>query len=391
MDTNNYRTRTIFMEADNRKVGGIWPVGLDIGYSGVKTFSGNAITCFPAYAAESMGQSRISVAGTGDTRNIQYRDENGVVWDVGAGAQNRISVSDTSAGSLAIYGRSRYYSPMYKVIMRVGIACGIRKNACGNPAGKTLKIQTGLPPKYMASDTADLLDVMCGHHEFEVRFGDEPWEPFSFTLGREDVALIDQPEGTLFSISTDRNMKLMPDAVRYFSSRMLIIDPGFGTMDMFPMIRQTVNRDLCQTFPELSMKQVLKDTADEIFQRYNFEVAVPAMQQFLESGQIIKREGRKYSRVPFGDILEKHSMKICNQAIDRIMEIYNPPVEFDYLVLTGGTGEAWKDYFTNNEYLQDCETVTILPGNQGDPTLPYLLSNVRGYFIYALSRFAAQA
>lgn len=71
------------------------------------------------------------------------------------------------------------------------------------------------------------------------------------------------------------------------------------------------------------------------------------------------------------------------------MEIYNPPVEFDYLVLTAGTGEAWKEYFFNHPCFKDSGTVQVLPGNYGDPTLPWLFSNARGYFVYALSRAAA--
>ena len=69
------------------------------------------------------------------------------------------------------------------------------------------------------------------------------------------------------------------------------------------------------------------------------------------------------------------------------MEIYNPPMEFDYMAITGGTGAAWSSYIRNSEYFKDCDTVKIISGNQGDPTLPYIFSNVRGYYIYALSRF----
>ena len=179
MITAQYRTKTIFMEADNKKVPGVWPVGLDIGYSGVKVFSGNSIVCFPSYASVSSVESRISIASDtdDDSRSIMYMDEHGTIWDVGADAQDMISVSDTSAGSLAIYGRSRYYSPMFKVIMRVGIAAGIRTNRFGGPEGKTLKIQTGLPPKYIISDTADLLSVMAGHHVFKVKSEAETGHP----------------------------------------------------------------------------------------------------------------------------------------------------------------------------------------------------------------------
>ena len=392
MITAQYRTKTIFMEADNKKVPGVWPVGLDIGYSGVKVFSGNAIVCFPSYASVSSVESRISIASDtdDDSRSIMYMDEHGTIWDVGADAQDMISVSDTSAGSLAIYGRSRYYSPMFKVIMRVGIAAGIRTNRFGGPEGKALKIQTGLPPKYIISDTADLLSVMAGHHVFKVKFGSGDWESFDFILSEQDISIMDQPEGTLFSIATDRDIRLTKNAARYFNANLLIVDPGFGTLDLFPMFKKKIDRDACQTYPELGMKQVLKDTANEILRRHNFEVSVPAMQKFLETGLVYKREGRRITKVPFDDILEACSRAVCDKTVDKIFEVYGPTLEFDYIVLTGGTGEAWFKMFQENEYLKDCGTVQVIPGNYGDESLPWLFSNVRGYFIFMVTRFAAR-
>lgn len=228
--------------------------------------------------------------------------------------------------------------------------------------------------------------VLSGHHAFSVKFGNGAWIDFDFTLDYNDIGIIDQPQGTLFSIATNPEMRLLPDAKKYFTSRVLVIDPGFGTVDIFPMNKKNTKRDDCQTFAELGMKQVLKLTSDDIFKQFNFEVSVPAMQSYLESGQVIKREGRKTSKVGFDDILEKNSKLVCNEVIEKIVNIYDPAMSFDYMVLTGGTGAAWSSYFRNSEYFKECETMQIISGNQGDPSLPYLYSNVRGYYIFALSR-----
>lgn len=363
-----------------------WTIGLDIGYSGVKVFSGNTAVCFPSYAIQNNSETRINLGQAEDERSIRYHDSEGD-WEVGAIAQNMISVTDTSAGSMAIYGRSRYFSPMFKVIARVGIAAGIRQNRFGDPDGKQIKIQTGLPPKYLKSDTADLKAALTGVHEFSVKFGNSKWENYKIEIKPEDIGVIDQPEGTIFSVSTDSSMRLLPDAKSYFSGRTLVADPGFGTLDLFPMIQGSVNRDNCQTFTEFGMKQILKQTADEIFDRYNFEISIPAMQQYLESGMVIKKDGRKLSKVSFDDILENASKDVCNKAIEKIMEIYNPPLEFDNMIITGGTGAAWSSYIRNSEYFKECDTVKIVSGNQGDQSLPYIFSNARGYYILAFSQY----
>ena len=387
MLTKNYRTRTAFRDMDNKlRSETCWPIGLDIGYSGVKTCSGNMISCFPSYAAQNKYETRLLLGGEEDERRILYRDDETGEWEVGALAQNSISASDSTAGSMAIYGRSRYYSPMFKVIARVGLAAGLLSNRYGTPSGKKIQVITGLPPKYLKSASADLKTVLSGHHVFSVKFGNGAWIDFDFTLDYNDIGIIDQPQGTLFSIATNPEMRLLPDAKKYFTSRVLVVDPGFGTVDIFPMNKKNTKRDDCQTFAELGMKQVLKLTSDDIFKQFNFEVSVPAMQSYLESGQVIKREGRKTSKVGFDDILEKNSKLVCNEVIEEIVNIYDPAMSFDYMVLTGGTGAAWSSYFRNSEYFKECETMQIISGNQGDPSLPYLYSNVRGYYIFALSR-----
>lgn len=390
MDVQQYRTRTVFKASNNRKAEKVWDIGLDIGYSAVKVYSGNMIACFPSYATSvSPSLTQVSMAGTEQAeQSIRYRDEHGNVWSVGAAAQDAIEPSDTSAGSNAIYGRERYYTPLFTVLLCTGLAAGMRKNQYGNPDGKRLHVVTGLPPKYFVYDKPMLMEVMCREYHFDVSFGAGDWEHFDIQLTPDDVDILDQPEGTLFSISANSNMGFTPDAQKYFSSKVLIMDPGFGTLDLFPLINGVVNRDNSQTFPEFGMKRVFADTCNEILETMHCEISVPALQQFLKSGYVRKREGMKTTKAPFADILEKHSRDVCFKALDKVIEIYNPTLSYDYFVITGGTGEAWTDYIVNSDYFKDSDAVKIVPGNQGDPSLDYLFSNARGYYIYAFSKSA---
>ena len=50
MDTKKFRTGTDIIERDNGKLNGIWPIGLDLGYSGVKMLAPNKAARFPSYA-----------------------------------------------------------------------------------------------------------------------------------------------------------------------------------------------------------------------------------------------------------------------------------------------------------------------------------------------------
>ncbi len=386
METREYKTRTMFKEVQNPALSpDKWCIGLDIGYSSVKGYGQNALVCFPAFAIENSGSTQINFGyAPSDNFAIQYKDEDGIVWNVGASAQDSISASDTSAGSLSAYGRHRYASPMFKVLLRTGLAACMRKNAYGDPMGKELVIQTGLPPKYMDNDKDDFMEIMLGHHKFAVNFGINDWEEFDFTLAPRNIRpIIAQPMGTMLSIATTKDIKPSVDAVQYFNSKVLIMDAGFGTLDFFPMIKGQITTAACETDENLGMKRVLKDTATEIQERYKFEVSVPAMQQYLETGVIPAKVGKAYKNTAFKDILEKHSRDICYKALEKLQSAYTI-YDYQYLVVTGGTCAAWSNFIREHEVIKESDTIKVVSGNQGDPSLPYIFSNVRGYFIYAL-------
>ena len=52
----------------------------------------------------------------------------------------------------------------------------------------------------------------------------------------------------------------------------------------------------------------------------------------------------------------------------------------DNLVMTGGTGAAWFPIFEEKlQGLISADALTLIPGNIMNLSLPYYLSNVRGY------------
>ena len=83
----------------------------------------------------------------------------------------------------------------------------------------------------------------------------------------------------------------------------------------------------------------------------------------MEKGTIpvSNRKLRTSVNIQFGDILEECSREIAMRAIDKIDELYDL-VDYDYLILTGGTGEAWYGYF--KDAYKGMSNLTIIPGNQ---------------------------
>ena len=380
--TANFKTKTIFTKRKNEDVDGIWAIALDIGYSAVKGFSNNSVFCFPSYARKITSQI-LSFDNT-QSNDIQYRDdETNEIWAVGSSAQDMIVSGEARDSIMELYGRNRYFSEIFKVITRVGMGIGMLNDEYGYSSRKKIMLQTGLPPAYLRSDTALLKDALSGLHKFSIKFGNQEWVSFNFVLPMENIFVMPQPMGTLLSVSTDNKGKQIQDAVKYFKSSVLIFDPGFGTLDVFNMRNSLI--ESTETFDNLGMKRVLEETINLILAKYQQEISIPEMQKYLLTGQIKchNRKNRSTSMVSFADLLSDANKKTCYEALSKIDNIYNGLYDHDYLIITGGTGAAWNEII--RDYYKDMKTLKIVSGNQND-NLPYIFSNVRGYYLYLVNK-----
>lgn len=377
MHTQDFQTKTLFLERKNPGVDNAWGIALDIGYSGVKGFSSNKVYCFPAFARKCIGQPL--ALGEPGKKDIQYKDEHGTLWNVGYLAQNSISSDDSNDSLSSLYGRNRYFSPMFLVLARTGLAIGMMQNQFGNPIGKKLILQTGLPPAYLKTDSEYLKDVLAAEHSFSVKVGADAWRHFHFSLSRDNIHIMAQPMGSFLSAALDNNSKQVPDANRYFKSNVLIFDAGFGTVDIYDIKHRQVASS--QSFDDLGMKAVLTRTSAEIYRKYGIDIPVHAMQKCLQDGYIktFDRRAMTTKKEPFDDILQSCSKEVCNEAIERLKTMYNNLLDYDYLLVTGGTGAAW---FTQiSQHFAGMESLNIIGGNQND-TLSHIFSNVRGYYLF---------
>lgn len=385
MKTSDFKTRTEIIERSFPGPENHWVLGLDIGYSAVKGMSPNKIFCFPAYARP-IPEGRV-VLKEPDETDIRYRDSSGS-WVVGNLAYDEISHLDNADSENELFGRIRYYSPLFKVIARTGIALGLMKNSFGKPAGKKIVIQAGLPPKY-ETDAPVVKEVLSGEHEFELKLGKGPWHRFKFTLEENDINIMPQPLGSLISASVDSFGRQLPSARNYFSSRVIIFDPGFGTTDDYTIHKGNVVSS--ETFPDLGMKEVFSRTCRDIKKAFNVTLSLPEFQNHLDSGTIklLNKRAMKTEIRSFQDILLKNSRAVCNDTIERMKSIHDYFYEYDYIIATGGTYDAWASVF--NETFKDMKDLQVISANVNDTSLSNVYSNVRGYYFYLVNRIGSKA
>ena len=383
IDTKEFRTKTVFVERNNGDLPDVWEIALDIGYSSVKVFSPNMVAMFPSYAKKKNVER--GTIGTLPKEFIRYKDlETGEMWLVGQAAQDNIELQDTSDSEAALYGRERYTDPMFAVIARTGLGIAMLENEYGVHGDRPICVQTGLPPEYMRGDKRLLVESLSGRHHFSLRLGWKKEVEFDFTIDPENVFVMSQPMGTLFSVAVDSNHQFVPNASDIFEKNTFVFDAGFGTLDPFPIKNHQLQKS--ETFPDLGMHQILKETCDEIYEKYGQEIPVHAMQRYLDRTTVRCFDQKTFASkdMPFDDILEEASNRICDMALNKIAQIY-PLYEYDYFIVTGGTGAAWSKRI--KERLKNMETLEIIDGGRNDD-LPAVFANARGYYMYRYSKIA---
>jgi plasmid segregation protein ParM len=373
----DFKTKTIIKAKESPSSDGKFLVGIDVGYSGCKVFSQNKIALFPCYARQIDGEL---IAASYEDTDILYQDaKTKKIWAVGETAIGMMSSRETNDNSVSMYSRSRYEDPMFMVILRTGLALGMMSNAHGGADGKELYVETGLPAAYMMDEYA-LRDAFCQNHEFALKVGNAPWQKFSINLDEDHVFVTSQPKGTLYSSIINEKGEFVANSTKILKSRALIFDAGFNTLDLVRNMNGIIDNN-CISYDDLGMKAVFTETATAIEKKHHEHIEIPYMQYVLRTGvlQGYDRKARATVDIDVAGILADKNEEVCRRAINKIRGMYNDLLDMDYLVVTGGTGEAWWNIIKDE--FKGLRTLTVLSGNENSD-LPFTFSNVRGYYFH---------
>lgn len=385
MRTADFVPKTLVMPRQNRKPTGFWPCGIDWGYSGIKGMSPNKVFTLPNCAIKADNVKELGEPGPTD---IVIRDGDGT-WFVGDQALALMSDGGGMNYEMEMYGRNRYFSPVFRALVKAGLAFALSGNQFGywSPENEKIVLQTGLPPRYRNADSADFREALAGKYDFEMRVGNAPFMRYRFEITQECIFIMDQAMGALASSIMDSTGRPVPSQAKIMRQKTLCLDPGFKTLDVYNISSGAI-LGAPQTYDNLGMQEVYTRASAEIMNRYGKEMSVPAMQAAAKNGYFnaFNRRQMTTEKVFFGDILERANMSVCNDAITKILNNWNYLQDHDNLVITGGTGDAWFPIIS--ERLRGMGNLSIISSNRNDTSLSNVFGNVRGYYFYLVERLA---
>lgn len=383
MDARALRTQQEIIARRNMTLPRKWVLGIDAGFSSLKGIAPNKYFCFPSFARKLEERGLLAFS---NEKDILYRDESGT-YLVGTSAQNQISSDDTNETETELYARNRYSNKKYKVVIATGMAIGISENLYGRKSDEQeIIIQTGLPTAYIAQDKKSIIKAFSEHYVFELKIGMGNWKKYDIQVKPENVYVMPQPAGTLYSVVVDENGHNLPDTKEFFLKNILIADVGFGTFDPYGLINRKLV--LKESLSNIGMRRILAETSNSIRNLYGEDIRVPAMQKYLEKGyiDILDEETMQTESIQLAPLVEKASDLVFQEAVSALKNMTNFMRDYDILILTGGTCSLWMKKFV--KHFEGMKSLTIIPGNRNDK-LPLLYANVRGYYMFCCMNIKA--
>lgn len=368
METKRYRTRQEEKRLTNPK-GKKYIVALDLGYSGTKIYIESGYVCFPSYAKK----IEHGMMGISDEKDIFYRDETGL-YMVGYNAQNMTDAMSTNDTDGELFSRKRYADKRFKIITNVALALAIRRKN----DNRDVFIETGLPSSYM-NDSDALKKAICKPAEFEIKRGSGEWESYKLEFTDNQVDVIPQPSGALYSVMTKSDGQFIDNVKEIIAGNTLIMDIGFGTFDFYGLKNRMI--ECKDSSDEIGMRKVLESTSKKILDDTGEEIRVASMQRKLEEGKFeaVNEDDLTSETKSISPYLEKATDEVFNEAMNKAKSVTNSFRGYNNLIISGGTGEAWFDKIKDR--LKGMKTLKVIPANINDHE-PLIYAVARGYYLY---------
>lgn len=372
INAKKFRTRQEFKIKTNPKDKDYYVIGLDAGYSGMKVFYENGYFCFPSFVRQ-MTSDTIEMSEEDD---ILYEDvETGERYMVGRTAQKMVNSLSTNDTDGELFSRKRYNNEKFKILLNTAIGLAI-ENKKDN---KEIFIQTGLPSSYLEADTKHLVKALAKPVKFRIKKGSGKWSGvIEIGIDPKNIDVKAQPCGSMYSVLITSDGNFIPHTNKILNSNTLVMDIGFRTYNYYGVkTREIVCKD---SIDNIGMRMVMQEVSRMIRDEYDEDIRIQALQNVLDKGYFTCVDDDKLEQTDHSvkEILKKANEIVFARAMKQAKAATNSFRDYEYIIITGGTGEAWyediKDYLSKMKF-------HILPGNVNDP-IPFIYSNVRGYYLF---------
>lgn len=182
----------------------------------------------------------------------------------------------------------------------------------------------------------------------------------------EKIEIVPQPAGSYLDVATSAGRDN-----EFANSEILIIDPGFFSVDWMYMSGKHVQSKLSGT-STLATSCLLEEADALIYADYNHRVSPEKLERLLREGQSHVFVCKK--QVLISEVLDRAAAKLCPQVMNHVQaSMRTNKKDIDIIVLTGGGASLYRKAI--EEIFPDVEI--ILPERSVE-------ANARGFWYYGV-------
>lgn len=325
-------------------------IAVDPGFDTIKVVANGKFFKFP-FNTEKTDEKKISNMSVADDF-ILYRNKDNETWRIGQYARELIfekkDSSDVEEKMKNFYSEKRFVSDEFTIGLRTAIAMAVDKlKLYQSLSNITIYIMVALPHSVRDNYSTQVRSVLSGNHDYYVRIGKEYEEEYSFFIDENNIFTVSQTVASILGETSDDDGNIDEDKFYYLSDGpTLVIDGGFYTIGEVAVDRGgSIDEEKTFSDTEHAMKNINMEIAKEL------EPQRPDIKYYVIEYLMSKNDGKiKYLKDGKAEIIDLNILKkekikeMSHRFIESLNEKYNNLLDFNYVLVTGGTGARYYEY-----------------------------------------------
>lgn len=338
-------------------------IAVDPGFDTIKVIANGKFFKFP-FNTEKTDEKKISNMTVADDF-ILYRNKDNETWRIGQYARELIfekkDSSDIEEKMKNFYSEKRFVSDEFTIGLRAAIAMAIEKlNLYKSLNTVKIFIMVALPHSVRDNYSTQVKSILSGNHDYYLRIGKEEEEEYSFVIEENNIFTVSQTVASILGETSDDEGNIDEDKFYYLSDGpTLVIDGGFYTIGEVAVDRGgSIDEEKTFSDTDHAMKNVNIEIAKKL------EKLRPDIKYYVIEYLMSKNEGKiKYLKDGKADIIDLNILKkekikeMSQRFIESLNKKYNSLLDFNYVLVTGGTGASYygylKEYYVGKGIVED--------------------------------------
>lgn len=326
-------------------------IAVDPGFDTMKVVANGLVFKFPFNVIET-DERKMSDYKIGDDF-ILYQDNMGGTYRVGQYAREMLF--DNKSRVDTFYTEDRFISDEFRIGLDTAIALSILKNNLYDQMDNLdIELIIALPHACRTTYASTVIGSVAGKHSFLLRYGKSAAKRYTYKITPAHVKTVSQTIAAMLGETSDDDGFI--DEEKFFfltNGPTLVLDGGYYTMGMVVISRSgNVDDDKTESDTHHAMANVNEKVA-EMVRPYRPEITHYAVEYLLSknNGQIRYMDNGKAHTLELSALRKEKAREVCDDLIQYLNKKYNDLLDFEYVLVTGGTGACFYDRLL--EYYKD--------------------------------------